>query len=303
MLTRLLLLAVLTGILSGCAFPGSNAGPTAYPTDYLPTVIYLTAESLNGTMSAQTAAALTPEAALTETPSPMPATPTLTPPPTAEPGVPLAALQVTSPGSGSKVASPLEVRVNAVSGESEKVQIDLFGEDGRLLYSRIFLVPSQASGVYVFQKIPFQIRAAAEVGILQISTRDRAGRIQSLNTVRLILLSSGSSQINPAGINIYERVVLYDLPPKSNVSGGVLTLQGRYLPFNRQPLILELVGLDGKVLGLRVLTFSNLDTAGILTTIPYKAGAATEARLVIHQSDDVLTGPVYIYSQELTLNP
>ena len=74
MLRKILLLASLSGLLAGCALPGSESAPTPYPSNYLPTVIYLTAQSINGTMSAQTAAAITPTKTptLTETRTPTP---------------------------------------------------------------------------------------------------------------------------------------------------------------------------------------------------------------------------------------
>lgn len=299
----ILLFSSLSGLLAGCALPVSNSMPTPYPANYLPTVIYLTAQSLNGTMSAQTAAAIPPTEPPTETPVPA----TLTPQPTATftpaPDVPLAAIQINAPGPASKVASPLDVRVVAVSGKSNKVELALFGEDGRLLSRSVRVLPSHASGEYLSMKIPFEIRAAAEVGILQVSTKNEHGIVQSLNTVRVLLISTGVSQINPVGNGIYERVTLLHLPPRNTVSGGVVKVEGQFLPFNHKQVVLELVSDDGKSLVLRVLNFDGLDTQNFSTTLPYKVSAPTQARLFIRQPDDVLDTPVYVYSQEITLNP
>ena len=303
MLRKIFLLASLSGLLAGCALPSTNSVPTPYPANYLPTVIYLTAQSINGTMSAQTAAVITPSLTPTETPIPPSPTPQPTPTFTPAPDIPLAAIQITSPGPASKVASPMEVRIMAVSGKSNKVELALYGEDGRLLSRTVKVLPSHASGEYLFLKIPFEIRAAAEVGILQVSTKDGYGRIQSLNTVRVLLISSGVSQINPVGNGIYERVTLPYLPARSTVSGGVVNVEGQFSPFNHKQVILELVSDDGKSLGLRVLNFDSLGPQNFSTTIPYKVDASTQARLFLRQADDVLDTPVYIYSQEITLNP
>jgi len=303
MFRKILLAACLSGLLAGCALPVSNSAPTPYPADYLPTVIYLTAQSLNGSMFTQTAAAITPSATPTKTPVPLTVTPQATATITPAPDIPLAAIQITAPGPSSKVASPLEVRIVAVSGRSNKVELALFGEDGRLLSRSVRVLPSHASGEYLFMKIPFEIRAAAEVGILQVSTKDEYGRIQSLNTVRVLLISNGVSQVNPAGNGIYERVTLLHLPAGSAVSGGVVNVDGQFLPFNHKQVILELVSSDGKSLGLRVLNFDTLAPQNFSTTIPYKVSAPTQARLFLRQPDDVLDTPVYVFSQELTLNP
>ncbi len=300
---KLALLACLCGFVSGCAFQRGDPVPTSYPPEYLPTVIFLTAESINGTLSAQTAAATTPTETPTLTPTPVPPTATATERPTAAPELPQAAIEIDSPGPMSKIASPVHLRMYVVAGKSNSVQIDLYGEDGRLLGRKVQRVESHPRGVFVSLKIPFEVRAAAEVGLLQISTRDLAGRVQSLNSTRVLLLSSGASEITPAGNAIYERVVLYNLAPESSIAGGVVALQGRFLPYNRQPLVIDLVTADGTIAGQRLVDVPGLDPQNFTTTVPYKVSAPTLARLVLRQADEILDGPIYVYSQEITLNP
>ncbi len=299
MLRKFIFIASLAGLSSGCALPGTVGAPTPYPEDYIPTVIYLTAESISATESAS----ITPSTTPTQTFTPIPPTPIPTDTPTPAPAVPLAAIRIDAPGPGSRIASPLEVRTTAIAGKSRIIEIDLFGEDGRLLGRSVRAVQGYPSGDYLFVKIPFEIRSVAEKGIVQVSAKDGHGRVQSLVSVPVLLISSGASQINPAGNAIYERVTLYKLPPRSEVSGGVLDLEGQYQPVNSQPLIIELISEDGQSLGLRVLTFNGLNPQTFKTTIPYKVSATTQARLFIHQADDVLDGQAYIYSQEITLDP
>ncbi len=318
MLRKCFLLASLAGLLTGCAFQSHSAAPTPYPADYLPTVIYLTAQSIHATSVVQTAAAITPTLTPTLTPSPIPPIPTASDTPTPPPGMSLGAIQITAPGPMSKIMSPLEARLTVVSGRNTKVYIALYGEDGSLLYDELLNIPYPSSGEYVFVKIPFEIRAAAEIGILQVTTRDAIGVLMALSTVRVLLLSSGISEINPPGNTIYEPVALESPTYESTASGGVLTVKGTYLPFNLQPLVLELIDTNGKSLNAaRVLTFMNLNSQAIDTTIPYKVDSSTQAYLVIRQGDDtlknpvylanqqneVLVGPVYIYTQLITLNP
>ena len=98
-----------------------------------------------------------------------------------------------------KSISPITLRMNIVSGESERIQIDLYGEDGRLLSRNLKQVRTSGDGVDQSIKIPFEIRGAAELGRVTVSTKDKAGRIQALNSVRVLLLSSGNNEINPPG--------------------------------------------------------------------------------------------------------
>lgn len=299
MLRKYLLLASLPVFLTGCVYPGTNLAPTPFPSGYLPTVIYLTAQSINATVSA----GITPTIVPSETTTSIPPTPAPSETPTAPPGFTLSAIQINKPGPGSKIASPLEVQILAVAGDSKKIDVSLFGEDGRLLGDIIRPVEGRPTGDFLSLKIPFEIRAAAEVGIIQVSTKDTSGRLQSLSSVRVLLLSSGVSQLTPAGNTIYERVTLQNLRPNADVSGDVMSIQGQFTPYNQQQVVLELITDAGLLMSSRVLNVQNLDPQSIDTTLPYKVSGPTQARLFIHQEDNVLKGPVYIYSQEITLNP
>ena len=298
-----ILLASLLGLLTACAAPTASPIPTAYPPEYLPTVIAMTAEAAN-VLGTEVALALTPTVLPSRTPRP-----TLSPTPqptftqTTIPGHEPAAIQILAPGPMSKVVSPITLRMNIVVGESEKVQIDLYGEDGRLLTRNVKRgVPPSGKGVPQQIKVPFEIRVAAEVGRLTVSTTDEAGRLQSLNSVRLLLLSSGVNEINPPG-NSSEPVGVFIPLEEDLVSGGVLNLRGDIWPFNLNPVILELVDPDGRSMGLRILNMDHLNPQLFETTLPYKISEPTSARLTIRQDDDRIDGLFYVYSQEVLLNP
>lgn len=302
----LLLLASLLGLLAGCASPAS-AVPTPYPPEYLPTVVAMTAEAIARSASdsaTATALAALPIESPTQTPSP---TLTFTPAPTFSPtSIPLhklSAIEIQAPGPMSKVVSPINLRMNILAGESKRVQIDLYGEDGRLLSRTLKRnVPTSNNGLLQTAKITFEISAAAEVGRITVSTFDKEGRIQSLNSVRVLLLSSGVNEITPAG-NPSEPVGVVEPIVDEPVSGGVVTVRGDVWPFNLQPVILELIDPGGKSIGLRILTIERIDPQKIDTTIPYKVAEPTLARLTLRQDDDRIPGLFYVYSQEVLLNP
>jgi hypothetical protein len=297
-----LLLASLLGLLAACAAPTASPIPTAFPPEYLPTVIAMTADAAN-VLGTEVALALTPSVSPSRTPRP-----TLSPTPqptftqTTIPGHDPAAIQIFAPGPMSKVVSPITLRMNIVAGESEKVQIDLYGEDGRLLTRNVKNVPTSGRGVPQQIRVPFEIRAAAEVGRLTVSTTDKAGRLQYLNSVRVLLLSSGINEIHPPG-NPSEPVGIFNPEEEEEVTGGVLNIRGDIWPFNLNPVILELVGPEGESMGLRILNLDNLNPQLFETTLPYKVTEPTSARLTIRQDDDRIDGLFYAYSQEVLLNP
>lgn len=305
MYPKLFILILLLTFLAACATPAASPIPTPYPPEYLPTVIAQTAEaaSVAGT---QTVIALTPTSPPTRTRfPPFPTfTPTTAPTSTATdfPWHKPAAIEIQAPGPMSKVISPINLRMNIIAGESEKVQVDLYGEDGRLLSRTLKTVRTSREGVLQNIKIPFEIRATAEVGRITISTKDKAGRLQALNSVHILMLSSGNNEINPPG-NPSEPVSIFSPVAEEPVSDGVVNVKGDLWPFNLQPVILELVGPDGNSMGLRILTVDHINPQLFETTIPYKVSEPTLARLTIHQDDDRINGLFYAYSQEVLLNP
>jgi hypothetical protein len=299
---RLLIIASLLGLLAGCMPATQSPVPTPYPPEYLPTVIAMTAEAANQSATQDATSLLLtdlPTEILEPTQSP---TPRVTSTATTIPGHVPAAIEIQSPGPMSKVVSPITLRMNIVSADSQKIQVDLFGEDGRLLSRIAKKVPTSTDGVDQQVKIPFEIRAAAEVGRVTVSTTDKSGRIQSLNSVRVLLLSSGVNEITTPG-NPSEPVGVFSPTPKDTASGGVLNVRGDVWPFNLNPVIFELIGPDGKSLGLRILTVDKLDPQLFATTIPYKVSAPLLVRLTIRQDDDRINGLFYLYSQEILLNP
>ena len=295
----------LIGFLAGCSpllSKSQSPVPTPYPADYLPTVIALTADAAS-LYAASTALASEVDQPPSDTPEPtVTSTPQATFTPTTIPGHDPAAIEIQSPGPMSKVVSPINLRMNIVSGESEKIQIDLYAEDGSLLSRTVKNLRRSNDGVDQVIKIPFEIRTAAEVARLSVSTSDKAGRPQALNSVRLLLLSSGDNEINPPG-NPSEPFAVFSPKLKEEASGGVLNVRGDIWPFNLNPVLLELIGPDGKSLGLRILNIDQLNPQLFGTSVAYKVEEPTLARLTLRQQDDRMEGWFYVYSQEIMLNP
>ena len=303
---RLFALASLLGLVAACS-PSAVPTPTPLPPDYLPTVVALT-----GQAAFATAAALTPSATPTGTPLPPVATPEIpSPTPTLAAGfTDYAQIRFLSPGPLSSLASPFNLQTILVAGESERVQVDLLGEDGRILQREIRKLTRNTLGIFVRFELSFEIRAVSESGYIRISTKDEHGRIQALNTMPVLLYSVGSTQMNPTGNTIYERVAIDGLKEKADFYAGQVSLKGRIWPFNDQPVIAELLDINGKPISTRVLNMNGIDTQPFETSLPYKVSESTVARLVFRQDNPLLTvadaelgNLVYVYSIEVTLNP
>jgi hypothetical protein len=270
------------------------------PADYLPTAVALTAAALPSSTPAEASptATLTPSPTASVTPTPRP-TATLTP----RPEVPNAAIRILSPGPMSKVISPIVLKGYIRPGANGKILVELLGEDGRLLARDLFRkVTINTEGAYVNIKIPFEVRAAAELGRLQIITKDEFGRLMEIRTTPLLLLSVGENEISAASPE-YARTVIYQPDGQTPVYGGTLIVSGEMQPFNETPVIVELLDEEGKTLGLRVLSLNGLDRQSFSTTISYKVSQQTAARLLIRQADERIGGLVYLHSEAVLVNP
>jgi hypothetical protein len=306
---NLLLLACTLGLLAACS-QSTGSAPTPLPPDYLPTVVALTGQAAFATADAQT-----PTVPPTETLSP-PSTPQAfidlpSPTPTFAPGfTEFAQIRFVSPGPMSSLTSPFVLQTILVSGESEVVQVDLLGEDGRVLQRVLKKLIRNPKGTFQRFELSFEIRAVSEAGYIRISSKDDFGRIQALNTLPVLLYSIGDAQANPPGNVIYERVMVEGVKDKANFYAGEVNISGRIWPFNDQPVFVELVTTDGKPLIARVLAMNGTETQSFETTLPYKVSEPTTARLVFRQdnpslsvSDAELGTLVYLHSIEVTLNP
>ncbi|MBI5354408.1 MAG: hypothetical protein HZB50_17345 [Chloroflexi bacterium] len=306
---RIIFLASFLGLLSACTQLVEST-PTPLPTHSLPTMVALTGQAIFATSNALTQT-VPPTETLVPTKTPVPLTAFPTSIPTIEPGfTEFAQIHFLSLGPMSSLVSPIRLQVMMVAGESGIVQYDLLGEDGRLLQRIVKKVERFPKGIYQSVELSFEIRAVSEAGYIRINTKDKAGRIQALNTMPVLLYSVGSNEINPLGNMIYERVMLEGLKDGGNVFGGVLNLKGRFWPFNDQIVVAELLLPSGEVISSRILKFDGIDTQQFETTLPYKVTEPTLVRLTFRQdnpllsvSDPVLNRSMYIYTMEVLLNP
>ncbi len=309
MMRKLLLLASLLGLLAGCSQSASSA-PTSLPPDYLPTVVALTGQAAFATSDALTQAGL-PRATLEPTATPPAVADIPSPTPTFAPGfTEFAQIRFVSPGPMSSLTSPFTLQTIIAAGESNRIQVDLLGEDGRLLQRILKRLDRNPKGTFQRFELSFEIRAVSEAGYIRISTEDEFGRIQALNTLPVLLYSIGSAQVNPPGNIIYERVMVEGVRENANFYAGEVSIRGRLWPFNDQPVFVELVAQDGRPLIARVLSPNGTDAQPFETTLPYSVNEPTPVRLTVRQdhpslgvSDSEVGKLVYLYSVDIVLNP
>jgi hypothetical protein len=316
---------VILELASGCAALTGAALPTPLPAEYLPTAVAQTVQAgdvhpaetaappaaASAEPSAQPPAATASPGAPTQTPlasagiaaSP---SPPVSPTPRPPPGIPYAAIQIHSPGPASKVASPFLLRASVPPGPNGIVRIELLGEDGRLLMREVrAYTGARGAPVTLGEEVSFGISAVAEAGRLQISTEDENGQLASLASVDLLLLSIGESDLNPPGDQL-ERIAIEAPQANALIQGGTVRVSGLARPLSDQPLMVELIATDGKILGSRQVAVDSLAGGGhgrFAVDVSYSTGAPTRVRLLVWEPGAHIPGIAYLSSLEVMLSP
>jgi hypothetical protein len=315
MLRRILLCCSLITFLSACipatstllptlvsVPPTATPAPSATPT---PTPSLQPSETTAPSLpeSSPTPSELpseTPAPPVTPGPSPTPSA-TAVPQPSADSGV----IQILSPGPLSKLVSPFKVHGYAVPGHDNKGELELYGEDGRLLVSQLLQLNTPYKWAFYYFEASFTLHSVGELARLSLSTQDEYGRITALNSVHLLLLREGPVILNPPG-NLQERCQLEKPAAGQRLTGGVLSVSGKMRPYNNLPLTLELISQDGGSLGsvlVPIAPGAQDEYVPFQVNMIYQTPYSQGALLVVRQFDDRISGLMYLYSQQVFLNP
>ncbi|MBI4733083.1 MAG: hypothetical protein HY781_13340 [Chloroflexi bacterium] len=304
-----LLLAALTACVPAVSTPPAPTASLGLPTVTQAETATITPE-LPSPAPPSVDLSPSPTAELLPTEPTMPTLPTLAnptmqatsiPQPETQSGV----IQLFTPGPMSQVTSPVHFYGYAVPGYDDKGLIELYGEDGSLLASEILQLNTDYKWAFFSWSLPFDVRGAGELGRLTLSTRDQYGRLTAIQSVHLLLLPDGLEIINPPG-SLAERCVIESPEAGKRITGGTVSVSGEMLPFNSLPLIVELVARDGSSLGSQLVSVSPGQEGAYLSfrvDMIYTVTVSTPVLLTVRQSDDRIGGTMYLYSQEIILNP
>jgi hypothetical protein len=321
---QVLILVLFTTVLASCNLVMSTPLPTPFPTEHLPTVIAMTVAAQGIDIQAESATPVpsaTPtqpiQATSTGTPSPTPipqsATPTPTHPPTQPPldspppeNVPESTIQILNPGPASKVISPFTLRAAVKPGPDSVVHIELLGEDGRLLMREVRSYQNPKNEWFTLgSEVNFGINGVAETGRLQIGVEDEYGRMKSLSSIDLFLLSMGNQDLNQP-LDQLEDIFIES--PRSNtlIQGGTMRVAGLARPRSSQPLMIEMLTSDGRIVGTRQVSVTPSPGSMYGTfeiDVPFTVDYTTRVRLQVWEPGEKIPGIVNLSSLEVILSP
>jgi hypothetical protein len=208
------------------------------------------------------------------------------------------------PGPASKIVSPLHVSAYLEPGAEGKVRIELLGEDGRLLVRKL-LTYTTLTRLHLLADLEFEIAAVAEAARLQIVTEDSYGRIISLASVDVVLLSVGDNDLNP-GAALTEPLVIRGPRPNMLIQGGKVVIEGQALPTGGDLLLVELIDREGRIVGYRQAAVNEPDQdehGRFSVEVPYTVSRSTWVRVTVTRRGGRIPGPTHISSIEILLSP
>ena len=222
--------------------------------------------------------------------------------------IPFAAVQIIYPGHLSKVVSPIELYTFVAPGGDGRIRVELTGEDGRLLYRQVFLYTDTPAGARVNLKtnIAFEIAGVAETGRLTVSINDEHEQLKSLSSVELVLLADGEAELNPSG-DLLEDIFIQQPTIKSLVQGDSIRVTGLARTGDNQPLLVELVAADGRIIGSRLAGIAPLQEDGghrlFASEVPFSVSSPTWVRVTVYDNSGRLPGIKHVSSVEVLLSP
>lgn len=220
---------------------------------------------------------------------------------------PAAQLRFQKPGEMSRLTSPILVIADVLPGYKGMVNLQLFGENGRLISDQLLQLQEIESGwVSLASEIKFDSQSAGESGLVVLTTRDYYGRRMAQVGVPVLLLQIGESEYEFP--QFAKQPVVLDLPVAGGFARkGSLHIEGMIHLYNDNPIIVELVTQGGGIPASKAVTVVGNESAEFVPfslDLPYKVSTRTPVRLSIRQASELSPAiDIFLYSQLIFLDP
>jgi len=320
-------LLLLNTFFTACSGLSEPPVPTLYPTEYIPTVIAMTLEAQGIDLKPEvqdsaspvvlTSPSATVQPTQTSLPSQIPAQTTPVPEATPSPlqeeidpiptgDIPISINQILNPGADSKVISPFLMRAAVKPGDNSVVRIELIGQEGQLLMREVRTFQTLSPDwLTLGSEVTFGINTAAEPGRLQVSIEDEHGRLKSVTSTDLVLQSLGNQDLNQPG-DEFEDIFLES--PRANllIQGGIMRVAGMIRPRTSNPLRIEIVTSDGKIVGTRQVSVNpaqGIQYGSFEIDVPYSITSTNRVRVQVWEPGSRIPGIINLSSVEVLLSP
>lgn len=196
--------------------------------------------------------------------------------------------------------SPIALLAEAQPGADGHMYIELSDEAGRLLARQVVAF----AGGQIQGSVPFEISRPPQAARLTLRTLDAYGRVQAMRAVELVLLGGdGEAIVLPAtgetGLKIQQPSAGQTVP------AGKLTISGTAQFYATQPLSLQLITRDGRILIARevYLQDSGDGSARFETTLTLSVQQATWLQIAVTAFGRQVPGASHFDGIEVLVQP
>jgi hypothetical protein len=297
---RLLRLSMLAILIAACAKTTQPspmpAGVSATWTIEAPTVVNTsTSQPQPFTTTTPIIVIEGPASAMTSTPIPLPVP------------VPSEKVAIFRPGPGSSVTSPFRVRGWAGPSWNGRVEINLIGEDGRLITSSVaYLLAIPGNAGLFTSEVEFETPLVAEAARLEVSIFGIDDReLDHMASVDVILLSIGSPLVHET-IHSPEKLHIYYPETFDTIRGGITQVRGIGWLDTEGPLYIEVLDQDGNVVGATKAEIESEEggaTGAFTAEIQYQIDAPQRGRIAVYEPSDTIPGILHYASVFVNLRP
>ena len=195
-------------------------------------------------------------------------------------------ISILTPGDGSIVASPISISAEFKPGVSDMIRVTLIDQKYNQLARKLLRVNSgEADTPILFTTdLAFEIPTETTPALLTIATQDSYHRPQSLRSVTLTLGTNGQTTINPQ-VSSDPWLIIDEPVPLDILGGGQITVSGKIIPVNENPVRFELIKENGTTIGTAQLLVENPgEPSEFEITLSYAfVTTITDVRLVVRQ--------------------
>lgn len=219
------------------------------------------------------------------------------------------AIQITQPGPGSRLISPMNVQVRTVRSTIEhRLMLRVLSDDGRELVPPQAVVASSDEGdrLNFTAALPFSVAEERNAFLQAYWISPRDGGVTHLSSIWLRLMPAGQVIVEPAPADPVEQLQIMRPAAGASVSGGTLHVEGIGLASFEQTLLIEVIDAAGRVIGLQPVLVQAPDwgMAGpFKAEVAYTLDAAGAGRIVVRDISPAHGDDVHRASVEVELAP
>ena len=215
-------------------------------------------------------------------------------------------IHLLSPGEGSLVTSPIQLTAEIAPGSISMVRAVLIDRSGITLARQLLRVDQNPDeDTFGFKTlIPFDIPETTVEAMLTLSVLDEYYRPIALRSVIITLQSDGDPSFQMPRPDI-SWLMLTEPKPLLSYSGGEIQVGGTIIPLTQEPVVIELITSEWRVVGSSQLPVNQPNQPlEFDLSLPYsRIESLTNARLVLRQAADPYESDAVLDSLVITLLP